>query len=301
MRALQLVGFGKVAEFRDVAEPEPGPGEVVVRIGGAGACHSDLHLMHDFTEGMLPWTPPFTIGHENAGWIEAVGAGVVDLEVGAPVAVYGPWGCGRCQRCRQGMENYCERQAVIGAYGGGLGRRRRDGALHEGARASRPAARHARTRRCRAAHRRRPHAVPRDQAIARTPRSGLVHGRDRRRRARAHGAADPGRVCADDRDRGRPRPVGARARRRGGSEPRGGERSGRRGRDPRPHAWARRRLRARPRRQRRHTRARRLGRASARSRDARGARRWLAPGRLLLAGVRGVGRQHVLGFAPGAG
>jgi propanol-preferring alcohol dehydrogenase len=121
MRALQLVGFGKVAEFRDVAAPDPGPGEVVVRIGGAGACHSDLHLMYDFAEGVLPWNSPFTIGHENAGWIEAVGPGVVGLDVGAAVAVYGPWGCGRCQRCRQGLENYCERQAVIGAYGGGLG------------------------------------------------------------------------------------------------------------------------------------------------------------------------------------
>lgn len=121
MRALQLIGFGKEPEFRDVVEPDPGPGEVVVRVGGAGACHSDLHLMHDFTEGMLPWNPPFTLGHENAGWVEAVGPGVHDLELGAPVVVYGPWGCGRCRRCREGMENYCERQATMGAAGGGLG------------------------------------------------------------------------------------------------------------------------------------------------------------------------------------
>lgn len=43
------------------------------------------------------------------------------LEVGQPVAVYGPWGCGQCKRCRVGMENYCERQAEIGVAGGGLG------------------------------------------------------------------------------------------------------------------------------------------------------------------------------------
>jgi propanol-preferring alcohol dehydrogenase len=122
MRALQLIGFGKTAEFRDVAEPDPGAGEVLVRIGGAGACHSDLHLMHDFADGTLPWNPPFTLGHENAGWIEAVGSGVHGLEIGMPVAVYGPWGCGRCMRCREGRENYCERQAEIGAAGGGLGR-----------------------------------------------------------------------------------------------------------------------------------------------------------------------------------
>jgi alcohol dehydrogenase, propanol-preferring len=122
MRALQLIGFAKPAEFRDVTEPEPGPGEVVVRIGGAGACHSDLHLMHDFEEGRLPWNTPFTLGHENAGWIEAVGAGVRDLETGTPVAIYGPWGCGRCRRCREGLENYCEGKALSAAAGGGLGR-----------------------------------------------------------------------------------------------------------------------------------------------------------------------------------
>ena len=97
MRALQLIGFGKPAEFRDVAEPEAGPGEVLIRVGGAGACHSDLHLMDDFSEGMLPWSPPFTLGHENAGWIEEVGPGVTGFEIDAPVAVYGPWGCGRLQ------------------------------------------------------------------------------------------------------------------------------------------------------------------------------------------------------------
>jgi propanol-preferring alcohol dehydrogenase len=121
MRALRLIGWGQDAVLRDVAEPEPGPGEVLVRIGGAGACQSDLHLMHDFAPGMLPWDPPFTLGHENAGWVEALGAGVVGLEVGTPVAIYGPWGCGRCLRCREGKENYCEHQAALGAYGGGLG------------------------------------------------------------------------------------------------------------------------------------------------------------------------------------
>jgi propanol-preferring alcohol dehydrogenase len=121
MKALQLTAWKHDPELRDVPDPEPGPGQVVVRIGGAGACHSDLHLMHDFTEGAVPWNPPFTLGHENAGWVDAVGAGVTGLEIGQPVAVYGPWGCGLCHRCRQGMENYCERQGDIGTAGGGLG------------------------------------------------------------------------------------------------------------------------------------------------------------------------------------
>jgi propanol-preferring alcohol dehydrogenase len=75
----------------------------------------------DWPEGQMNFDLPFTLGHENAGWIEAVGAGVNDLEMGEPVAVYGPWGCGRCRACRRSAENYCERQAEIGAFGGGLG------------------------------------------------------------------------------------------------------------------------------------------------------------------------------------
>ncbi len=77
--------------------------------------------MHDFEPGLLPWGPPFTLGHETTGWVEALGDGVTGVEVGEPVAVYGPWGCGRCDRCRQGMENYCDHSAEIGAAGGGLG------------------------------------------------------------------------------------------------------------------------------------------------------------------------------------
>ena len=121
MEALRLTAWGRDAELQDVPQPDPGPGQVLVRIGGAGACHSDLHLMHDFVEGMVPWGPPFTLGHENAGWVEATGPGVEGLEIGSPVAVYGPWGCGRCHRCRLGAENYCERQAELPAAGGGLG------------------------------------------------------------------------------------------------------------------------------------------------------------------------------------
>ena len=121
MRALRLTSWHHEPELTEVPEPEPGPGAVLVRIGAAGACHSDLHLMHDFDGGMLPWGPPFTLGHENAGWVEALGPGVTGLEVGTPVAVYGPWGCGRCHRCVQGLENYCMRQGEIGPAGGGLG------------------------------------------------------------------------------------------------------------------------------------------------------------------------------------
>lgn len=121
MRALQLVGWQQPAELREVPVPRPGPGEVLLRVGGAGACHSDLHLL-DWPEGTLPLTPPWTLGHENAGWVAELGAGVTDVAVGEAVAVYGPWGCGRCRACRRSAENSCEHQAEIPAMGGGLGR-----------------------------------------------------------------------------------------------------------------------------------------------------------------------------------
>jgi propanol-preferring alcohol dehydrogenase len=126
MRAVRLTRWKHDPELREVPDPEPGPGEVVVRIGGAGACHSDLHMLHDFEPG--PWPLPFTLGHENAGWVHALGAGVTGWEVGQPVAVYGAWGCGRCRRCRQGMENHCERLSPADAAGGGIGR---DGGMAE--------------------------------------------------------------------------------------------------------------------------------------------------------------------------
>ncbi len=123
MRALRLMTWKSEPEVIDMPEPVPGPGQVVVRIGGAGACHSDLHLMHDFEGGVLPWGPPFTLGHENAGWVHRLGEGVGGLSVGQAVAVYGPWGCGECARCRMGAENYCENPgaAPVPAGGGGLG------------------------------------------------------------------------------------------------------------------------------------------------------------------------------------
>lgn len=123
MKALRLNAWKSEPELEEIDQPQPGPGEVVIRVGGAGACHSDIHLMDDFEPGMMPWDPPFTLGHENAGWVHELGEGVRGLEIGQPVAVYGPWGCGTCARCRLGIETYCENleEAPVPGGGGGLG------------------------------------------------------------------------------------------------------------------------------------------------------------------------------------
>ena len=117
MQAVRFMGVGRSARIEDVPTPSPGPGQVLIRIGGAGVCHSDLHLM----EEELGFKPPFTLGHENAGWVSAVGEGVTRFKEGDAVAVYGPWGCGRCHACQRSMENYCENWASVNGFGGGLG------------------------------------------------------------------------------------------------------------------------------------------------------------------------------------
>ena len=117
MQAVRFVGVGRPAQVEDVPKPVAGPGQVLIKIGGAGVCHSDLHVM----EEDLGFQPPFTLGHENAGWVAALGEGVAGFKEGDAVAVYGPWGCGRCHACQLSMENYCENWAEMDGFGGGLG------------------------------------------------------------------------------------------------------------------------------------------------------------------------------------
>jgi propanol-preferring alcohol dehydrogenase len=110
MHAFQHIATG-TTELRDVPVPEPGPGEILVRVGAAGVCHSDLHKI-DHT---APQPGPLTLGHEIAGWVEAVGPGVTGLAEDEAVAVYGVLGCGRCAECLLGHDNAC--QTAFGGIG----------------------------------------------------------------------------------------------------------------------------------------------------------------------------------------
>lgn len=109
MRAYRLLEWGRPPEYVEMPVPEPGPNEVLVRVAAVGVCGSDLHLLHA-PPGMLPFDPPFTLGHEVTGWVERVGAGVVALAPGDAVLASSSTSCGHCTPCIGGRDNYCTGQ-----------------------------------------------------------------------------------------------------------------------------------------------------------------------------------------------
>jgi alcohol dehydrogenase, propanol-preferring len=109
MKAAVVREFGKPLTIEEVPVPTPGAGEVLVKIMATGVCHTDLHA----ADGDWPVkpTPPFIPGHEGAGIVAAVGAGVKDLKEGDPVGI--AWlhdACGACEYCITGWETLCESQ-----------------------------------------------------------------------------------------------------------------------------------------------------------------------------------------------
>ncbi|TDT27640.1 propanol-preferring alcohol dehydrogenase [Streptomyces sp. BK208] len=121
MKALQYRTIGAPPEVVTVPDPEPGPGQVLLKVTAAGVCHSDIAVMSWPAEG-FPYELPLTLGHEGVGTVAALGAGVSTLAEGDAVAVYGPWGCGTCAKCAEGKENYCLRADRLGIRPPGLGR-----------------------------------------------------------------------------------------------------------------------------------------------------------------------------------
>ena len=120
MKALQYPAVGAAPVVVDVPDPEPGPGEVLLKVAAAGVCHSDIAVM-SMPVAALRFPLPLTLGHEGAGTVEALGDGATGFAVGDSVAVYGPWGCGMCYMCAQGKENYCLRAAELRIFPPGLG------------------------------------------------------------------------------------------------------------------------------------------------------------------------------------
>jgi NAD+-dependent secondary alcohol dehydrogenase Adh1 len=114
MRAALLSSYHAPLEFVERPDPEPGGARsVVVRIGGAGVCATDLHAIDGLMEP-AGLTLPVVLGHENAGWVHAVGDDVTAAQVGDAVLVYPAYSCGLCVPCRRALDVHCERHQFTG-------------------------------------------------------------------------------------------------------------------------------------------------------------------------------------------
>ena len=113
MKAAVVREFGKPLYIEDAPVPEPGPGQIQVKIEACGVCHTDLHAAHG--DWPVKPNPPFIPGHEGVGYVSAIGAGVKNVREGDRVGV--PWlytACGHCEHCLGGWETLCESQQNTG-------------------------------------------------------------------------------------------------------------------------------------------------------------------------------------------
>ena len=115
MKAVQVVGYHENLQLRDVEEPQlQGPLDVIVKIGAAGVCRTDIHILEGQWETKSGVALPYTIGHENAGWVHAVGEAVTNVAVGDKVILHPLMTCGLCRACRLGDDVHCENNAFPG-------------------------------------------------------------------------------------------------------------------------------------------------------------------------------------------
>jgi len=114
MRAALLREYHRPLELVERPVPEPARAtDVLVRVGGAGVCATDLHAIEGLMEP-AGVSLPRVLGHENAGWVEEVGDGVTTVAKGDAVLLYPPYSCGLCVACRRGNDMYCERHEFTG-------------------------------------------------------------------------------------------------------------------------------------------------------------------------------------------
>ncbi len=129
MSAYRLLEWEHQPQMATVDIPNPGPGQVLVRVAGNGLCHSDIGMaqMPASVGELVGWSMPFTLGHEIGGYVEEAGEGAVDtygrpIAVGAAVALVSPSSCGQCRFCRRGLDSACPNGLAGRGYGrdGGL-------------------------------------------------------------------------------------------------------------------------------------------------------------------------------------
>jgi len=115
MKAVRLHGYHQQPVVEDVPEPVvKGPLDVIVKIGGAGVCRTDLHIIEGQWDAAMHPTLPYTIGHENAGWVHEIGSAVTNVQVGDTVILHPTPTCGLCQACRAGNDMHCSNSSFPG-------------------------------------------------------------------------------------------------------------------------------------------------------------------------------------------
>ena len=115
MKAVQVVGYHTKLQLTDIPEPKiDGPLDVIVRIGGAGVCRTDIHILEGQWAEKSGVALPYTIGHENAGWVHSVGDAVTNVTVGDKVILHPLITCGLCRACRFGDDVHCENNQFPG-------------------------------------------------------------------------------------------------------------------------------------------------------------------------------------------
>jgi NAD+-dependent secondary alcohol dehydrogenase Adh1 len=118
MKAVRLHAYNEQPTIDEVPEPVvKSPHDVVVKIGGAGVCRTDLHIiLGQWDEAMNP-SLPYTIGHENAGWVHEIGSDVTNVAVGDTVILHPTPTCGLCHACRAGQDMHCINSVFPGLDG----------------------------------------------------------------------------------------------------------------------------------------------------------------------------------------
>ena len=222
MKAVRLHEYHQHPVVEEVPEPTvKDPFDVVVKVGGAGVCRTDLHIIEGQWADAMGVSLPYTIGHENAGWVHEVGSAVTNVAVGDTVILHPQPSCGLCRACRGGRDMQCEN-----AFFPGLSDN--DGGMAELLLTS-----------ARACVKLDPATQPKDVAALADAGITAYHAvrkaiplllprhhlrRDRRRRPRPHRHPVPERPDRRRRDRGRPQPRRPQARRRARGTAHGGGR-----------------------------------------------------------------------------
>jgi NAD+-dependent secondary alcohol dehydrogenase Adh1 len=118
MKAVRLHGYHERPSLDEVPEPKvTDPFDVLVRVGAAGLCRTDLHIYEGQWEHLTHPELPFTLGHENAGWVEELGSAVSHIAVGDTVILHPHITCGLCRNCRAGDDMHCVNSKFPGVDG----------------------------------------------------------------------------------------------------------------------------------------------------------------------------------------